>query len=230
MKQLRSIAVIPILFAGLYTGNAQAATFTESSDAGETLNTAQVIPLGTPLEFISGTLAGDADIFKIFLTGNQTFSATTRNAETDQIPINDLLDISTDLVADPQLFLFDSSGRGIYANNDNFGSLQPTLLSGNSSPIKSGFYYLAISGSGYDAVSNAERIFPDALSNQVLPTALDSKLAITGFAGTSSSSGRYTIAVTGVQTVPEPTSVLGILSLATWGAVFQLKNQKNKQK
>ena len=150
MKQF--ISAIPVLLAVVYAGQAQAVTFAEISDAGDNLNTAQVIQSGAfSLDSISGNLfENDADLFQIFLTGNQTFSATTRNAQTEQIPIDDLLGIPTELVADPQLFLFDSAGRGVYANDDSFGSLQPTLSSLGFSPSEAGIYYLAISSSGYN--------------------------------------------------------------------------------
>ena len=224
MKQF--ISAVPILLAVFYAGQAQAVTFAEISDAGDKLNTAQVIPSGTfLLDSISGTLfENDADLFQIFLTGEQTFSATTRNAQTEQIPIDELLGIPTELVADPQLFLFDSAGRGMYANDDSFGSLQPTLSSLGFSPSEAGIYYLAISSSGYNPVSNGTRIFPDALSGEVLPN--NSNFVVTDFVGTSNTNGRYEIALSGAKAVPEPTSILGILSLGAWGAVRRIKKVK----
>lgn len=192
MKQF--ISAVPMLLAVFYAGQAQAVTFAEISDAGDNLNTAQVIPSGTfLLDSISGTLfENDADLFQIFLTGEQTFSATTRNAQTDQIPVDDILGIPTELAADPQLFLFDSAGRGVYANDDSFGSLQPTLSSLGFSPNEAGIYYLAVSSSGYNPVSNGTRIFPDALFGEVLPN--NSNFVVTDFVGTSNTNGRYEIA------------------------------------
>lgn len=227
MKQF--ISAIPVLLAVVCAGQAQAVTFAEISDAGDNLNTAQVIPSGKfSLDSISGNLfENDADLFQIFLTGQQRFSATTRNAQTDQIPVDDLLGIPTKLAADPQLFLFDSVGRGVYANDDSFGSLQATLSSSMFSPTESGIYYLAISSSGYNPVSNGTRIFPDALSGEVLPS--NSSFVLTDFVGTSTTNGRYEIALSGAKAVPEPTSILGILSLSAWGTVRLLKN-KSKQK
>ncbi|WP_009630164.1 DVUA0089 family protein [Synechocystis sp. PCC 7509] len=223
MKQF--ISAIPVLLAVVYAGQAQAVTFAEISDAGDNLNTAQVIPSGAfSLDSISGTLfENDADLFKIFLTGGQTFSATTRNAQTDQIPIDDLLGIPTELAADPQLFLFDSAGRGVYANDDSFGSLQPTLSSSGFSPTEAGIYYLAISSSGYNPVSNGTSIFPDATGGEVLPN--NSNFVLTDFVGTSNTNGRYDIALSGAKAVPEPTSILGILSLSAWGAVRRMKKK-----
>ena len=71
----------------------QTAVFSESSDAGETLATATslVTQQMTPLTTISGSLSGDADLFQVFLTGGQTFSATTTSARTAEIPVNQAL-------------------------------------------------------------------------------------------------------------------------------------------
>lgn len=226
MKQF--IPAITVLSAVVYAGQAQAVNFAESGDAGDKINTSQVISSGTfSLESISGNLDdNDADLFQIFLTGGQTFSATTKNAQTDQIPIDNLLGIPTELVADPQLFLFDSVGRGVYANDDSFGSLQPTLSSLDFSPTEAGIYYLAISSSGYDPVSNNARIFPNAVSAEVISS--NSDIVLTNFVGTSVSNGRYDIALSGAKAVPEPTSMLGILSLGAWSIVKRVKN-RNKQ-
>jgi len=225
MKQF--ISAIPVLLAVVYAGQAQAVTFAEISDAGDNLNTAQVIPSGAfSLDSISGNLfENDTDLFQIFLTGNQTFSATTRNAQTEQIPIDDLLGIPTELVADPQLFLFDSAGRGVYASDDSFGSLQPTLSSLGFSPSEAGIYYLAVSSSGYNPVSNGTKIFSEALSGEVIPNS--SSFVVTDFVGASTTNGRYEIALSGAKAVPEPTSILGILSLGAWGIVKRLKNKIN---
>ncbi|MBW4663476.1 MAG: pre-peptidase C-terminal domain-containing protein [Chroococcus sp. CMT-3BRIN-NPC107] len=223
------ITAIPMLLTVFYAGQAQAVTFAESSEAGDNLNTAQVISSGTfSLDSISGTLFdNDADLFQISLTGGQTFSATTRNAQTDQIPTDDLLGIPTELATDPQLFLFDSAGRGLYANDDSFGSLQATLSSSGFSPVEDGIYYLAISSSGYNPVSNGASIFPNAIDGEVLPSNTNSVL--TDFAGTSATNGRYEIALSGAKAVPEPTSILGILSLSAWGAARKMKKKSSKR-
>ncbi|MBW4546928.1 MAG: pre-peptidase C-terminal domain-containing protein [Symplocastrum torsivum CPER-KK1] len=234
MKQFVWVATISVLSTVLASGSAQAITFTESNDVGELLNTAGVIPQGTlPLESISGFLSSDADLFQIFLTGGQTFSATTLNLDTlIEIPIDNTLDAPTELLEDPQLFLFDSFGRGIYANDDNSFSSQATLPSASFSPIESGIYYLAISGFGYDPVSADGKIFPDFLTGVAFePTGVGGGSPLSGFEGTSTTSGSYTIALTGVEAgverVPEPTSVLSMLALGAGVVVSQLKNKKN---
>lgn len=203
----------------------QAASFTERRDAGETPDDAVAIfsDQVSPLDSISGVLTGDADLFQIFLTGDQQFSATTLNADTLLgIPIDNAIGSPNDLLGDTQLFLFDALGNGVYANDDSFGSSQATLPSLSLSPVESGIYFLGISGFDLDPVSAGGEIFPDG-PDVVGPTGPGGNAPLLGFAGESTSSGRYTIALTGAQTiaapatVPEPTSVLSLLTLAVLG-------------
>ena len=181
--------------------------FTEGNDAGESLATATSIgdDQRLALNSISGNLSGDADLFKIFLTGGQTFSATTVSSKTATIATDQLLGIPVEVVIDPKIFLFDEQGNGIAANDDLFGSSQSTLPSGSSSfsPATSGIYFLGISGTGYDAVSAGGSIFPAEPFTQVVgPTGSGGGSPLTGFAGDSSeSSGEYTISLTGAQTI-----------------------------
>jgi hypothetical protein len=85
--------------------SAQGVTVTESGDAGSLPASAQK-STGIPT-LITGALqsAADEDVYRICLTGGGTFSAST---------------VGSALV-DPQLFLFDASGRGVYGNDDFFG-------------------------------------------------------------------------------------------------------------
>ncbi len=231
MKNIPWATVMPLLMVTLSCTQAQAITITEISDAGETLNTAQFFPSGSqPLTAISGRLDGDADIFKIFLTGGQTFSATTINLDTIiGIPRDDLLGYPNDLIPDPQLFLFDEFGKGIYANDDSFSSAQATLPSGGFSPTKSGFYFLDISSSGYNPVSIGGNIFPTQPSAELFgSTGTGGGFPLNRFQGNSATSGRYTIALTGVQStpIPEPSSILGILAFGILGIVSRRKVAK----
>ena len=226
MKNIARMTVLPWLMVTLSCTQAQAISFTEAIDAGETLNAAASIASGMEsLTSISGIIDGDADIFKIFLTGGQTFSATTINLDTIiGIPSDDLLGSPTDLIADPQLFLFDASGKGIYANDDSFGFPQATLPSGGFSPTESGFYFLAISSSGYNPVSMGGDIFPTQPSTEIFgPTGAGGDSPLIGFQGTNTTRGKYTISLTGVQAtpqnIPEPSSILGILAIGILGTV-----------
>ncbi len=247
-KWLLALSGLSVLLAA---GPVRAASFTELGDAGESLTEAIAITTEQPtlLESISGALSGDADLFKIFLTGGQTFSATTVSRETAEIPVNQALGIPIEVVIDPKIFLFDAFGNGVYANDDAFGSSQSTLLSGplsgplsgallgpgGFSPAASGNYFLGISGSGYEAFSANGQIFPtEPFDQQAGPTGLGGGAALTGFVGDRTlASGRYTLSLTGAQTiatanppvsVPEPSMTLGLLAL---GAVaITAKNKK----
>ena len=195
---------------------ASAATFTEMGDAGQTLATAQLVntqPPGTILTAIFGTMeSSGADIFKIYLTGGQTFSATTTT----------LFNPGNPTVFDSQLFLFNSSGIGVYANDDDNtnGPPQSTLPASLSfTPSSAGVYYLAISGSGFLPLSAGGFIFPvsGGLLNQpasapwvVGPTGPGGASALTGWSSTSSETGAYEIDLTGAQflSIPEPSTAL----------------------
>lgn len=133
-------------------GQASAQIYTEAGDAGQTLGTAQNTGLlaGQPLTTIYGSLlsATDIDLFAINITAGMTFSATTLNTITGAQSL------------DTALFLFDSSGRPVYANDDANGlSLGSTLPMGNTfSPTTTGLYYLAISLSGSEPVNFANQL------------------------------------------------------------------------
>lgn len=180
-------------------------SFVETDDAGEDLDGAVPIAadLVQPLTSISGSLFGDADLFKIFISGDQPFSATTLSPETLlDLPIDNTLGIPTGLLEDPQLFLFDAMGKGVFGNDDLFGSTQSTLPS-MANPLSPGIYFLAISGFGYNPVSAGGDIFANASFDGILPpTGPGGELPLVGFAGESLSSGSYTIALTGAQTIP----------------------------
>lgn len=240
MKQTKPqwFVVLSSLAAVLVAGPAQAASFTESNDAGESLSEAVTVASEQvmSLDSITGSLAGDADLFQIFLTGGQTFSATTINADSlIGIPIDDTLGNPSDLLGDSQLFLFDAQGNGIYANDDSFGSSQATLPSMSFAPVESGTYFLGISSFDFDPVSTGGEIFPDEPTDAVVgPTGPGGDLPLIGFAGESTSSGSYTIALTGAQTiaapapVPEPTSALGLLAIGTVGLIARVHQNNAK--
>lgn len=219
MKKLVCAAAMSALVAAFASGQAQAATFTEANDAGETLETAQTIQGSLPLESISGILSEetpDADLFKIALTGGQTFSATTVGGAD----------------FDTQLFLFNQAGQGVYGNDNAspmLGSNQSTLPQGGFSPVNSGIYYLAISGFDYDPVdADGNEIYPDPASpfNQVFGP--DSNSSLSEFDGTRLNGGSYTISLTGAQAVPEPSSALSTLAIGVLGTGFWLKQRKRK--
>ena len=146
-------------------------------------------------------------------------------------------------MVDPKLFLFDALGNGVYANDDRFGSTQPTLLSGGFSPVESGTYFLGISGTGLEAVSENGQIFPSQpFDQEVGPTGAGGGSPLIGFEGDRTGSfGNYTIALTGAQTisaiteptdpvaqVPEPATALGLI--AAGASLLVLQRGKAKEK
>jgi len=201
--------------------------YTETGDAGKTIGTAQNTgPAGQPLTQILGSIGtfGDADIFVISITNPSAFSATTVNTLTGTSGL------------DTELFLFNSSGRPVYANDDDAGglSLQSTLPAGNAlGPISAGTYYLAISLSGNEPVNSTNQLLfamgsstdlrgpnPSATGPQ---TNFDPSLVDPG-----STTGAYEIDLTGAVSVPEPsvpaTFILG--SLVSAGLFFARKRRR----
>ncbi|PZV07878.1 MAG: hypothetical protein DCF22_21205 [Leptolyngbya sp.] len=238
MNKLAQATAVAVFVAGLSSSQAQAVTFTQVGDTGQTLDTAQVIPSGSlPLESISGAISAPniAHLFKIFLTGGQTFSATTINAETLlQLPVDQALGIPTDLLVDPQLFLFDAAGKGVYGNDDSVGT-QATLPSGGFSPAQSGAYFLAIASSGYTPVSTLGNIFSPANAAGLFePTGSGAAQPFSSFTG-QGDEGRYTISLTGVTTgdnssaVPEPEQTAGLVAAGLLGIGYQLKKRKHQK-
>jgi hypothetical protein len=164
---------------------AQAMTVAESGDAGSLPSSAQA-PAGVPT-LITGSLSGpaDEDVYRVCLTGNRTFSATTEGSA----------------LADPQLFLFDASGRGIYGNDD-FGSLQSTLPAGTAqTPSAAGTYYLAISSFVNRPVSQGGMIFEYSATSFpiLLPIGPGGGSPVTGWTDQGFSEGAYRIALNGTR-------------------------------
>jgi hypothetical protein len=170
-------------------------TVNENGDAGSLLSTAQAIP--GPVDEISGSLAtlDQEDLYRVCLAGGQTFSATTVGSE----------------IADTQLFLFDSTGHGVFGNDDNATSLQSTMPAGISlAPTQSGIYYLGVSSFDDDPLSAAGPIFDDfVLIDDVKyqvpsPRGGDEPLSDWSFMGTYA--GGYRVQLTGTTSGCAPAS------------------------
>lgn len=204
--------------------NVNAASLTESGDAGDSLGTAGLSntqPSGTTLDSISGTLAnipnGDIDLFQILAIGG-TFTVTTDTAGTDP-------------ALDTQLFLFDASGIGIAASNDidNFNFRSTISLS-----LAAGTYYIGISSFGSDPQSTGGDIFIIPATGQVNPAngpGAASSLSSWSPNGIPST-GSYNIGFSGAQFVGASAAVpfefnpiFGLIILGVWGAFTQFKNK-----
>lgn len=191
-----------------------AQVFVEAGDAGQTLATASGTGVpNTTLSSITGTMSSftDADLFVIRITNTSTFSATSSSA----------------MGIDTSLFLFNSSGAPVMANDDSSGtSLQAALPAGNSllTSLSPGIYFLGISLSGNEPINlNSQLLFtvdqPTTLvrgpASGLNPTTLSNFNGNTSF----NESGAYTITLSATQAaaaVPEPSTWV-ILSC---GAIF----------
>ena len=177
--------------------------------AGSTLATAEDLTGLYPTEIL-GTLSGadqnDVNIFKILNLQPSNFSAVTVDTGAFGIP-------------DTVLSLFDSTGVGIYLNDDISGSNTLSCLpsAGPANPcstsgiaLPAGFYYLAISRSAnYPVDSLSNEIFNPLSSTDLVGPSSTNPLA--GWDGGAFSSPdfdliNYEIALTG--TTPEPATWL----------------------
>jgi hypothetical protein len=129
----------------------------EQGDAGDLRATAQ--DLGdAPVTTISGSFASaaDADVYRLCLSNGSSFSASTIGGIGPGV--------------DSQMFLLDSEGLGVYANDDWPGS-RGSLLPANHrfSPTRGGEYFLAISEYNRDPHSNQGEIFQDGFDRLFYP-------------------------------------------------------------
>jgi hypothetical protein len=203
-----SIRRILALCLALTTSAALAQVHVEIGNAGDLPGTAQTISDQPLLSSISGTLtAGDRDMYLIRIGGLVPFSATVTSP-------------ASSLNGDPQLFLFDSAGFGVLANDDNQVLLAPSRVSGI---LPAGDYYLAITEFNDDPVSNGGLIFPDDdFLNVIGPTGPGGGLPIIGWTNQGGAGFAYTIAIenaTGIPSTgngvpsPDESSSLILLSL-----------------
>ena len=209
---------IALCFTISFSGAARASIWTETGDARDLPGTAQIINNAGPLTQIVGNLAGtyvednifDVDMFRINIFNPVKFSALTVEGVT--------------LVNDPQLFLFDWTGRGIYMNDDGTGLGSQSWLpaGGPLGPLTPGLYYLAIGWFDNEPFSELNgRIFEDLIGvagPDLVAGGLDPV-----YSWNSDVTGRidlptgYQILLTGAGQVPEPGTFFlfggGIISL-----------------
>jgi hypothetical protein len=189
---------------------ASAQVWPEAGDAGKLPATAQRPAGAGPLLSITGDVTfGDPDMYEIYVTGNGAFSALAQGA--------------SPLFLDPQLYLFDAQGRGVYANenlwppNPFFSPGAALLPAGHAlTPVAPGRYFLAISTRYIEPVSDHGAIFPCVGCNTSIdahaPTGPGGAYAVTGWPGFGFTAGSYTIALTGAEFVATVESVQSLVS------------------
>jgi hypothetical protein len=219
MKAIQRAAGIflAVFSLGVSAHSLHAQVFAETTDAGQTLPTADSTAVGVaglPLTTITGSFssATDADLFAIQITAAGTFSATTSNVVTNLSGV------------DTALFLFNANGMAIATNDDAAGGLtvDSTLPAGNAlyASLAAGTYYLGISTSGNEPTnSNSQLLFAGypggdttavrGAATEINPT---TEANFNGNSFDSTTSGAYEIDLTSASTafnpliVPEPSS------------------------
>jgi hypothetical protein len=165
----------------------------EQGDAGDLPATAQDLT-GAGVDTINGTVAGssDIDMYRVCVDGGGTFSASS---------------VGGTAAVDTQLFLFDSSGRGVYANDDQMeGVVQSLLPAGHTlTPQAPGRYYLAVGAYNLDPLGVNEPIFGPG-TGVVGPTGPGGSEPVSGWGGRPGGPGPYTLTLTGAQCAPPDTT------------------------
>ena len=190
-------AVIAVLALALAPG---ALAANEVGDAGNLRVTANDMG-GSAVTQINGTFtdAMDADVYRLCLTDGASFSANSVGG-------------NTPTTLDTQMFLFDSQGYGVYANDDWNGARGSTLPAQHRySPHAGGEYFLAISSYNRDPQSSQGEIFQDNFSHMLFP---DGVLYANGFGAAETLSGwngranggpgTYRILLTGTRSCVPP--------------------------
>ena len=167
-------------------------SWNEVGDAGSLRQSAQV-PFGTgALESIDGAISNvnDVDVYRIFLTGGQTFSASTHASD------------GGDANFDTMLFLFDAEGYGIYYDDDiDLTYLAQLPAHHELTPNTPGYYYLAVTSWENDATSSSGQIFPidDDVFHVQGPQQPGGANPWTGWDNGGNDAGDYHIVLTGAE-------------------------------
>jgi hypothetical protein len=160
----------------------------EVGDAGDLPATAQDLT-GADVVTINGTVADatDIDMYRVCVGGGGSFSASSVGGT----------------MVDTQLFLFDSSGRGVYANDDQMDGVVQSLLPARHAltPHAPGQYFLAVGAYNLDPLGADEPIFGPG-TGVVGPTGPGGGEPVSGWGGRPGGPGPYTLTLTGAQCAP----------------------------
>lgn len=205
------LITILVLLGALGAAAPSATAATEVGDAGQLSASAQDVTL-EPVSTITGNLGSpsDVDLYKLCLTGNGSFSASTVGGAT----------------LDTQLFLFNEGGRGVYGNDDAGPGVRQSLLPPGDplTPGASGIHYLGVSQFDLDPQSSLGPIFPSTLG-LVGPTGRGGGEPLSGWAGSEGSGGAYTVTLTGTEAcgvAPDTTGPVVTIASPADGSVYRL--------
>jgi PEP-CTERM motif len=174
-------------------------------DAGGLPGSANVTIGAGSLTDIIGSLSDvtmGADMYEIFISSPSTFSATTTGNGNNP-------------VVNPAIYLFDSSGDGLFGNDNISGTnFQASIPAGTTSSLAAGLYYVLITSSGNLPEKGTTLIFGDLTNTTAVFAASGTvnikKYATSGTTPSPADSGKgYDIQLTGAQfaETPEPATV-----------------------
>ena len=222
-KSLQWSAILSAALLSIIPARAQ---FNESGDAGQTPATAQNSGLtqsntvGQTITIL-GNISGinDADVFRLTLTLPMQVQFSTMNTLTATSGAPGGLDTA--------LFLFDSTGRPIYTNDDFDGTTLQSRLPGGTSftlTLAPGTYMIGISLSGNEPMNtNGQLVFAsDANPGSVrgpAPSLNPTTYSNFNSGATFADNGNYQIDITTTAAVPEPTTVSLIAGAVLLGAM-----------
>ena len=201
MNKSKLMATAGVCAALASARSANAGTWSEVGDAGNSLVTAN-IPAGVgTLTAVSGTLSATdgVDIYRIQITSVAAFSVSLQSGAS----------------FDTQLFLFDSLGLGITHHDEISGTVLQSRITGANVP-SAGVYYLAVSSFDHDPMNIAgQEIWSDTpYTTERAPDGPGRTGRLASWGGTPGAGGAYSMAVAGAgfTLIPTPgTAVLVML-------------------
>jgi hypothetical protein len=188
MKKLLFSFVI-LLFGISLAANAFAIPYSEISDAGDTIATAQMLSGG--IDVVTGSVSGDADLFGFYWGGGSFYADTVGS------------------FIDSQLFLFDSTGAGVWGNDDGASGFQALI---QDASLDAGLYYIGISAFDLDPRDASNNLLFQSSPYTPLYGPNPNAGTLDHWSGYSWTSGSYQInfqqATADAAPVPEPATML----------------------
>jgi hypothetical protein len=197
-----------VIWCAICAGSVSAQIYTESGDTGGTLGTAQDV--GAGITMIMGALSDlpdNVDLYRLELPATLSLVAeVTSYSASGGNPANDSM-----------LYLFDSTGAGIFGNDDlGGGSFLSRITTGS---LAAGTYYLGFSDFATLALDQESDVW--YAGDGVPPASWDTLAGWTE----GSDFGPYTITLNTETIIPETSSILTGLLLCG-GAVLAMRRRK----